>query len=143
MFEWIDPFEEIEREKRRTANAREEGRQEVIRFIENEQQAKFAEALDQASRFLASSVAENFLRPHLVRHRMEYDEYQRRLRLEEEANYFVLQPPTFFVSNSGKVTVAVREDAQTGERLATLSVHTTQPFQYSVAMSLSPRRDGF
>ena len=70
MFEWIDPFEEIEREKRRTANAREEGRQEVIRFIENEQQAKFAEALDQASRFLASSVAENFLRPHLVRHCM-------------------------------------------------------------------------
>lgn len=64
-FVWFDPFQEIERANQRAMAAREDGRRDVLRVIENEGQERFYESVWRSVDRVAHGIAREVIEPRL------------------------------------------------------------------------------
>lgn len=133
-YAWIDPFEEIEKAQRQVAWAKEDGRREALSFIADQHTGEFHKALLRAVEYSAANVAERILAPHMARHYHDYRQFQAIKDATLDSLMSIAEPMVAHIARDGKLSLdmPIRSD-----RMPELhfSVETTQPFQFSVAMT--------
>lgn len=133
---WVDPYEEIERQKRRAANAREDGRRDVLGAIECEGQEGFRDLLDESIHYVARGIAREIIEPRL-RDSWRIGEDLRKL---EDATIRVLsdhaRPMVSAMMGPGEMRLALESpvymDRDICEPMLRVSVQTIQPVRYQV-----------
>jgi len=133
-YAWIDPFEEVERARTLASHAREDGRRDILRAIEERREGAFARALYRATERCAMEIAEQIVKPHMAKNYVEYEQMRKLsdLRLRDLTN--IAKPVLHNIAAQAKEKLGYR-DYELDEAILTMTVTTIRPFQYSVSMS--------
>lgn len=142
-FVWIDPFEEIERQKRYAMNAREDGRRDVLRVIEGENREEFFERLGQCVHSVAHKIAREIIEPRL---RDSYRIGEDIRRIEENTirvlNYHA-RPMISAMAGPGQMDLSIESpvymDRDFAEPMMRISVQTIQPVRYRIQAPMGDR----
>lgn len=137
MYEWIDPWEEISRLRRRAEHAYIDGQAHVVRELSEERVAQdFHRALEERTDQIAEVFAFERIRPHMLQHLEEFQQYRRLRRQQLEVFRAVAQPVINYVVAEGRPQVAVMQAPTSDELLAVFKWTVQRPFEYHVALSL-------
>lgn len=128
MYEWIDPFEEIERERQRARTAYQDGQRGMMRMLE---QRDFGPKFRRAVEMLANRVAEKVVAPHMAKSsadhaRREYQAEQLRKQFEHDAQGLV---EAILASGHLELSQSYKEDG------ATLSYEVHEPFRVNIGIA--------